>query len=41
MKIAEFKEIPEIDKKYYRIKRMFCDRCDCEVESNDLYFKLY
>ena len=39
MKIVKKKEIPEIDKTYYQVEKIYCDECNKEIKETLDYLK--
>lgn len=40
MKIVKKKEIPEIDKTYYQVEKIYCDECNKEIKEGEIYLSV-
>lgn len=40
MQIVKIKRVPEIDKSYYKVTKMICDKCNKEIKENDKYLEV-
>lgn len=40
MQVVKIKRVPEIDKSYYKVTKMFCDKCNQEIKENKEYLEV-